>query len=63
MAPKKTITPAQTSDDIKIVRTYRIKPKTFKDADALSNQKYGKGLGGIIEQLVENHFGLNPKRK
>jgi hypothetical protein len=63
MATKKTITPAPTSDDIKIVRTYRIKPKTFQKAEALSKQKHGKGLAGIIEQLIENHFDLNPKKK
>lgn len=63
MATKKEITPAQANDDIKIVKTYRIKPKTFEAAESLSKQKYGKGLAGIVEQLVENHFGLNPKKK
>lgn len=63
MANSKKITPAQSAEDIKIVKTYRIKPATWKAADAASKQKYGKGVAGIVEQLIENHFNLNPKKK
>jgi hypothetical protein len=63
MAAKKIITPAQTADEIKIVRTYRIKPDTFEAANKASKQKYGKGIAGILEQLIENHFHLTPKKK
>jgi hypothetical protein len=63
MANSKKITPAQSAEDIKIVRTYRIKPATFEAADKASKQKYGKGVAGIVEQLIENHFNLTPKKK
>lgn len=49
--------------EAKVVKTYRIKPATFEAADSLSNQKYGKGVAAILEQLIETHFGLNPKKK
>lgn len=62
MAHSKKITVA-TTPEVKIVRTYRIKETTFDKADALSKQKYGKGVAAIIEQLIENHFDLNPKKK
>lgn len=63
MANIKKITPAQSAEDIKIVKTYRIKPATFEAADSASKQKYGKGVAAIIEQLIENHFHLTPKKK
>lgn len=62
MANSKKITVAETPE-VKIVRTYRIKKTTFEAADAASKQKYGTGVAGIIEKLVENHFNLNPKKK
>jgi hypothetical protein len=62
MANEKKITVANTPE-VKIVRTYRIKETTFLAADAKSKQKYGKGVAAIIEQLIENHFDLNPKKK
>lgn len=62
MANSKKITVEQGAE-IKIVRTYRIKPSTLTAADAASKQRYGKGVAAIIEQLIENHFNLNPKRK
>jgi hypothetical protein len=62
MANSKKITPA-TTPEAKIVRTYRIKETTFTEADAKSKQKYGKGIAAILEQLIENHFGLNQKKK
>jgi hypothetical protein len=62
MAHSKKITVTQTPE-VKIVRTYRIKKTTFKAADSASKQKHGKGVAAIIEQLIENHFGLNPKKK
>jgi hypothetical protein len=49
--------------EAKVVKSYRIKQVTFDKADSLSNQKYGKGVAAIIEQLIENHFSLNPKKK
>lgn len=62
MANSKKITPA-TAPEVKVVRTYRIKGSTFDKADSASKQKYGVGVAGIIEQLIENHFNLNPKKK
>lgn len=49
--------------EAKVVKTYRIKPAMFKIAEEMSNQKYGTGVAGIVEQLIENHFGLNAKKK
>jgi hypothetical protein len=62
MANIKKITVPETPE-VKVVKTYRIKKTTFKTADAASKQKYGKGIAAIIEQLIENHFDLNPKKK
>lgn len=56
---KKIIIP---QEEVKIVRTYRIKESTFEAADSASKQKYGKGVAAIIEQLIENHFHLNKKK-
>jgi hypothetical protein len=60
---KATKITTQTPAEVKVVKPYRVKPSTFKTADALSKQKYGVGVAGIIEQLIEKHFGLNPKKK
>jgi hypothetical protein len=51
----------QKSEGPKVVKTYRIDPTVFAEAEAKCKQVYSLTIASFIEHLLKSHFDLKKK--